>query len=123
MVILASEDVGLADPQALVMATAAAHAVEYVGLPEAQLNLAEAAIYLARAPKSNEVIRALGAAREEASGNHAVPPHLRDAHYQGAKKLGHGVGYVYPHTDPQDAEGQRYLPNGVEGGYVDGNET
>jgi putative ATPase len=119
MVILASEDIGPADPRALLMATAAAHAVEYVGLPEAQLNLAQVVVYLARAPKSNEVIRSLGAAREEASGNHPVPTHLRDAHYKGARKIGHGVGYVYPHADPGGAEGQRYLPDGVKGGYVD----
>ena len=119
MVILASEDIGLADPQALLVATAAAHAVELVGLPEAQLNLAEATIYLARSPKSNEVIRALGAAKDEATGRHDVPTHLRDAHYPGAKKLGHGVGYVYPHSDAEDARSQRYLPDGVEGGYVD----
>ena len=118
MVILASEDIGPADPRALLMATAAAHAVEYVGLPEAQLNLAQVVVYLARAPKSNEVIRSLGAARQEAAGNHPVPSHLRDAHYKGAKKVGHGVGYVYPHADPEGAQGQRYLPDGVRGGYV-----
>jgi putative ATPase len=115
MVILASEDVGLADPQALVVAVAAAQAVEFVGMPEAQLNLAEAAIYLARAPKSNQVIRALGEAMEDQAAGDPVPPHLRDAHYPGARKLGHGVGYVYPHSDPESAAGQQYRPERFEG--------
>ncbi len=109
MIILASEDVGLADPQALPMAVAAAQAVEHVGLPEARLNLAEAAIYLARAPKSNEVLRALGRATEDALSNDPVPVHLRDAHYPAARKLGHGKGYVYPHADPRGFE-LEYLP-------------
>ncbi len=115
MVILASEDIGIADPQALLVANAAAHAVEYVGLPEAQLNLAQAVIYLAKAPKSNAVIRALGRAREDAKGNDPVPPHLRDSHYQGAKKLGHGEDYAYPHDDPEAAKDQRYRPERFEG--------
>src|SRR5205807_2684494 len=84
MVVHASEDIGLADPRALLVATAAAHAVEYVGLPEAELNLAEAAIYLARAPKSNSVIAALGRAKEDAASADPVPLHLRDTHYPGA---------------------------------------
>jgi putative ATPase len=102
MIVLASEDIGLADPQALVVALAAAQAVEHVGLPEARLNLAEAAIYLARAPKSNAVITALGeAAKDVREHGHVRPPdELRDTHYYGAKKLGRGQGYVYPHTDP-----------------------
>ncbi len=102
MVILASEDVGNADPRALLVAVAAAHAVEHVGLPEARLNLAQAAIYLARAPKSNAVIAALGAAAADVRRHgHLRPPDaIRDAHYAGAKKLGRGVGYVYPHEDP-----------------------
>ena len=102
MVILASEDIGLADPQALLVAEAAARAVEYVGLPEAALNLAEAVIYLARAPKSNAVVVALGRAQADvrASVSQEVPAHLRDAHYKGAATLGHGEGYVYPHDDP-----------------------
>jgi putative ATPase len=102
MVILASEDIGNADPQALVVAVAAAQAVEHVGLPEAQLNLAQAAIYLALAPKSNAVLRALGDARKDVRehGTARPPKELRDAHYAGAKKLGHGQGYVYPHDDP-----------------------
>jgi putative ATPase len=115
MVILASEDIGLADPQALVVAVAAAQAVEFVGLPEARLNLAEAAIYLARAPKSNAVLRALSAATEDASRNDDVPAHLRDSHYPAAKRLGHGKGYVYPHADPEGAAGQQYRPDRYEG--------
>ena len=114
LVILASEDVGLADSHALVVAESAARAVEFVGLPEARLNLAHAAIYLALAPKSNSVTRALGSvtAAVRASGAQ-VPAHLRDAHYGGAREVGFGVEYVYPH----DVEGawvdQRYLPEDV----------
>jgi putative ATPase len=117
LVILASEDVGLADPMALLVATAAAHAVEYVGLPEAQLNLAEAVIYLATAPKSNRTAAAIWAAREDVrKGPSAeVPVHLRDAHYQGAKTLGHGKGYVYPHDDPTGWVAQQYKPQELEG--------
>ena len=117
LVILASEDVGLADPMALVVATAAAHAVEYVGLPEAQLNLAEAVIYLATAPKSNRTAAAIWAAREDVrQGPSAeVPVHLRDAHYQGARSLGHGKGYVYPHDDPTGWVAQQYKPQELEG--------
>ncbi|HWC32652.1 MAG TPA: replication-associated recombination protein A, partial [Actinomycetota bacterium] len=115
MIILASEDVGMADPQALPVAVAAAHAVEHVGLPEAQLNLAHAAVYLARAPKSNAVYTAIGRARADAAANAPVPLHLRDAHYPGARKLGHGEGYVYPHDDPDGAKDQRYLPERVRG--------
>ena len=114
MIILASEDIGLADPQALVQAVAAAQAVEHVGLPEAQLNLAQAAIYLSQAPKSNAVLRALGRARQDAVSNAPVPVHLRDAHYPAAKKLGHGKGYRYPHEDPE-ATGQQYLPDEATG--------
>src|SRR5207244_11069712 len=88
MIVHASEDIGLAGPRALLVAVAAAQAVEHVGLPEARLNLAEAAIYLARAPKSNSVITALGAATEDAVSSEPVPLHLRDPHYQGARKLG-----------------------------------
>jgi putative ATPase len=116
LVILASEDVGLADPHALPIATAAAHAVEYVGLPEAQLNLAHAVTYLANAPKSNSVTIALGAAladvRELPAGE--VPAHLRDAHYRGAAALGHGAGYVYPHDVPNGRVDQRHLPPEVD---------
>ena len=117
LVILASEDVGLADPMALVVANAAAHAVEYVGLPEAQLNLAEAVIYLATAPKSNRAALAIWRAREDVrKGPSAeVPVHLRDAHYQGAKTLGHGKGYAYPHDDPSGWVDQQYVPAELEG--------
>jgi putative ATPase len=94
---------------------AAAQAVELVGLPEARLNLAEAAIYLARAPKSNAVLRALSAATEDAVRNDAVPAHLRDSHYPAAKRLGYGKGYVYPHADPEGAEGQQYRPERFKG--------
>jgi putative ATPase len=102
MVILASEDIGNADPQALVVAVAAAQAVEHVGLPEAQLNLAQAALYLALAPKSNAVLRAIADARKDVREHGTVrpPSELRDAHHPGAKKLGRGQGYVYPHDDP-----------------------
>ena len=117
MVILASEDIGLADPQALLVAEAAARAVEYVGLPEAALNLAEAVIYLARAPKSNAVVVALGRAQADvrASVSQEVPTHLRDAHYKGAATLGHGDGYVYPHDDPSGVVPQQYRPDSLEG--------
>jgi len=117
MVIFASEDVGMADPQALVIATAAAQAVEFVGLPEVQLNLAHAVVYLATAPKSNAVIRAIGAAMAdvEKEGQGAVPSHLRDAHYPGAKALGHGAGYKYPHDFPGASVEQTYMPEGFEG--------
>ena len=117
MVILASEDIGLADPQALLVAEAAARAVEYVGLPEAALNLAEAVIYLARAPKSNAVVRALGLAQADVRSGLAqeVPAHLRDAHYKGAASLGHGEGYVYPHDDPSGVVEQQYRPEALQG--------
>jgi putative ATPase len=112
LVILASEDVGMADPNALPLATAAAHAVEYVGLPEAQLNLAHAVVYLATAPKSNSSMVALGEAmaelRERPTG--PVPAHLRDSHYPGAQGLGHGKGYVYPHDAPEGWVEQDYRP-------------
>ena len=117
MVILASEDIGLADPQALLVAEAAARAVEYVGLPEAALNLAEAVLYLARAPKSNSVLVALGRAQADVRSGlqQEVPVHLRDAHYKGAATLGHGEGYVYPHDDPAGAVAQQYRPDTLEG--------
>ncbi|HXP32627.1 MAG TPA: replication-associated recombination protein A [Acidimicrobiales bacterium] len=117
MVILASEDIGLADPQALLVAEAAARAVEYVGLPEAALNLAEAVIYLARAPKSNAVVVALGRAQADVRSGivQEVPTHLRDAHYKGAASLGHGEGYLYPHDDPSGVVPQQYRPDALEG--------
>jgi putative ATPase len=116
MVVLASEDIGNADPRALLVADAAAHAVEYVGLPEAQLNLAQAAIYLAEAPKSNAVIAALRAAQRDVGEHGALrpPKPLRDAHYRGAKKLGHGEGYIYPHSDPRGFEVD-HLPEELKG--------
>ncbi|MDR7461354.1 MAG: replication-associated recombination protein A [Armatimonadota bacterium] len=117
MVIHAAEDVGLADPTALVVATAAAHAVEYVGMPEAQIPLAEAALYIACAPKSNAVVRALAKAREDVRTLPAepVPPHLRDSSYPGAAVLGHGTGYRYPHDYPGGFVEQDYLPEGLRG--------
>ncbi len=115
LVILASEDIGLADDEALVVAAAAARAVEYVGLPEAQLNLAHAVIRLATAPKSNRVTVALERAATDAraAGVGEVPTHLRDAHYRGAKSLGHGKGYRYPHDDPSGFVAQQYRPDEV----------
>jgi putative ATPase len=117
MVIFASEDVGLADPTALTAATAAAHAVEYVGLPEARLNLAQAAIHLATAPKSNAVTTAIEEAMADVRAGRAgsVPRHLRDSHYAGSKGLGHGVGYAYPHNDPRGVVAQQYAPDDVVG--------
>jgi putative ATPase len=115
MIIFASEDIGLADPQALVVATSAARALEWVGLPEAQYSLAEAAIYLATAPKSNSAggyFRAL--ADVEAEGVLEVPDHLKDATRDG-KALGHGKGYKYPHDFPDHWVRQQYLPNGLKG--------
>ena len=117
LVILASEDVGMADPISLVVADAAARAVEFVGLPEAGLNLAQAVVHLATAPKSNRVTVALGRAGVDAraSGVGEVPTHLRDAHYRGAAQLGHGDGYRYPHDDPTGWVDQRHRPDEVEG--------
>jgi putative ATPase len=113
LVILASEDIGEADPLGLVVATAAAHAVEYVGLPEAQLNLAQAVVHLATAPKSNRAAMGIWRAREDVRNGIGgeVPVHLRDAHYRSARSLGHGVGYEYPHDDPRGWLRQQYLPD------------
>jgi len=113
LVILASEDIGEADPAGLVVATAAAHAVEYVGLPEAQLNLAQAVVHLATAPKSNRAAMGIWRAREDVRNGIGgeVPVHLRDAHYRSARSLGHGVGYEYPHDDPRGWLRQQYLPD------------
>jgi len=115
MIVLASEDIGNADPRALVVAVAAAHAVEHVGLPEASLNLAQAAIYLARAPKSNASYLALKRASADVRevGNVRPPKALRDASYYG-RQLGHGEGYVYPHEDPAGFETD-YLPGELKG--------
>jgi len=117
MIVHASEDIGNADPRALLVAVAAAHALEHVGLPEARLNLAQAAIYLARAPKSNAVITAIGAALQDVREHGALrpPKSLRDAHYPGARKLGHGEGYIYPHDDPRGFEVD-YLPDELRSG-------
>jgi putative ATPase len=107
--------VGQADPLALVVADAAARAVEFVGLPEAQLNLAQAVVHLACAPKSNRVTVALGLAqqdvREGPRGD--VPSHLRDAHYRSASSIGHGEGYVYPHDRPGAWADQEYRPEAI----------
>ncbi|MEA3019675.1 MAG: putative ATPase [Actinomycetota bacterium] len=117
LVILASEDVGMADPMAIVVATAAAQAVEFVGLPEAQLNLAQAVVHLATAPKSNRSALGIWNARTDVKERPAgeVPAHLRDAHYQSAAKLGHGKGYEYPHDDPRGWSEQEYRPPEVAG--------
>ena len=106
---------GMADPTSLLVANAAAQAVEYVGLPEAQLNLAQAVIHLATAPKSNTSTVGIGRARADvrAGITGEVPVHLRDAHYKGAASLGHGSGYEYPHDDPRGWLPQRYLPEAV----------
>jgi putative ATPase len=112
LVILAAEDVGLADPGALSLANAAFSAVERIGMPEAQLILSEATLYLATAPKSNSATVAISEATREIRERPTmeVPLHLRDAHYQGAGSLGHGVGYLYPHDYPGHWVPQNYLP-------------
>jgi putative ATPase len=117
LIVHASEDIGLADPSALQAATAAAQAVEFVGLPEARLNLAQAVIHLSLAPKSNAVIMAIEAAAADVRAGLAgpVPPHLRDAHYAGAQRLGHGHGYSYPHDDPAGVVAQQYAPDSIAG--------
>ena len=114
----AAEDVGLADPNALLIAQAAAYAVEFVGMPEGRIPLTEAALYITTAPKSNSVImaidKALSTVRNERTG--AVPIHLRDAHHKGAaKKLGHGVNYKYPHDYEDGFVSQNYLPDALQG--------
>jgi putative ATPase len=116
MVILASEDVGNADPQALLVADAAARAVDRVGWPECALNLAQATVYLALAPKSNASYKGLEAARAEvrANGAKTPPDYLRDAHYPGAKSLGRGEGYRYAHDEPGGVSDQQLLPEGLE---------
>ncbi|MGH9064856.1 MAG: replication-associated recombination protein A [Acidimicrobiales bacterium] len=117
LVILASEDIGMADPMALVVADAAARAVEMVGLPEAGLNLAQAVVHLAAAPKSNRVAMGLWRAEEDVTNRPAgpVPAHLADSHYRSARTIGHGVGYAYPHDDPRGWVPQRYRPDEVAG--------
>ena len=117
IMILASEDIGLADPQALQVATAAAQSVALVGMPEARIILSQAVIYCALAPKSNAaynaINRAIADVRSGASGQ--VPVHLRDGHYAGAKQFGHGVGYVYAHDEPGHVAAQQYLPDTLRG--------
>ena len=115
LIVHASEDVGLADPTALLTAVAAAQAVEFVGLPEARINLAQAVIHISLAPKSNAVIKAIGAADADVRNGliGAVPAHLRDAHYPGAGKVGHGEGYLYPHDFDGGIVAQRYAPDPV----------
>ncbi len=115
LIVHASEDVGMADPTALQTAVAAAQAVEFVGLPEARINLAQAVIHISLAPKSNAVIKAIGAADADVRNGliGAVPAHLRDAHYSGAGKVGHGKGYLYPHDFDDGIVAQRYAPDPV----------
>lgn len=117
IMILASEDIGLADPQALQVATAAAQSVALVGMPEARIILSQAVIYCALAPKSNAaynaINRAIADVRAGASGQ--VPVHLRDGHYAGAKQFGHGVGYIYAHDEPGHVVAQQYLPDTLRG--------
>jgi putative ATPase len=114
LVIFASEDVGLADPLALPLAISAQQAVEFVGLPEARITLAHAVAYLATAPKSNSAYAALGKAEKDLAEGRtlAVPAHLRDSHYKGAKSLGHGEGYKYAHNYEGGYVPQAYLPEG-----------
>jgi putative ATPase len=99
------------------VAVAAAHAVEFIGLPEARINLTQATIHLALAPKSNSVIKAIGAAQADVRAGLAgpVPPHLRDAHYPGSARLGHGKGYEYPHDFPEGVVAQQYAPDSLAG--------
>jgi putative ATPase len=115
LVILAAEDVGLADPQGLVVAQAAADAVSFIGMPEGRIVLAEATAYLALAPKSNRSYKAIDAAIADVRAGRAgvVPNHLRDGHYAGAERLGHGKGYLYAHDGPHGVSAQQYLPDSV----------
>ncbi|MCE5289061.1 MAG: replication-associated recombination protein A [Nocardiaceae bacterium] len=117
LVVHASEDIGMADPQALLVATAAAQAVQLIGMPEARLALAQATIHLATAPKSPAVIAAIGAAMSDINAGKAglVPPHLRDGHYAGAAKLGNAQGYQYPHDTPGGVLPQQYPPDELVG--------
>jgi putative ATPase len=117
IMIAASEDVGMADPTALQTAVAAAQAVALVGMPEARIILGQAVVHLALAPKSNASYAAINAAVADvrAGRGGAVPPHLRDSHYAGAAKHGHGAGYRYAHDDPQGVVGQQYAPDGIDG--------
>jgi len=124
LIILASEDIGLADPQALVIASAAADAVAFIGMPEGRIPLAEATVYLALAPKSNASYRAINQAISDVRSGKAghIPAHLRDAHYPGAASLGHGVGYRYSHDDPRGVVTQSYLPDSLLLGFATTNQ-
>ena len=117
LMISSSEDIGMAAPGVLQTCVAAAQAVQLIGMPEAQLILAHATIAVATAPKSNAVTTAIGAARADVASGHIglVPPHLRDAHYSGAQKLGHGQGYIYAHDAPHAVARQQYLPDELVG--------
>ncbi|QBI55103.1 replication-associated recombination protein A [Streptomonospora litoralis] len=117
IVVHASEDVGMADPTALQVAVSAAQAVELIGLPEARINLAQAVVHIALAPKSNAVVSAIDAAMADVRQGRAgpVPAHLRDAHYQGARELGHGAGYAYAHDHPGGVAAQQYAPDALVG--------
>ncbi|MEY8577654.1 replication-associated recombination protein A [Corynebacteriaceae bacterium 6-324] len=113
LIVHASEDIGMADPTALPTAVAAAQAAQLIGLPEARIPLAQAVIHLATAPKSNSVMQAIAAAQEDIGRGKIghVPPHLRDGHYEGAKRMGSAVGYQFPHDDPRGVVAQQYLPD------------
>src|SRR5208283_3205918 len=117
LMILASEDIGMADPTALQTAVAAAQTVQLIGMPEAQLTLAHATVHLATAPKSNAVTTALGAAMNDVKAGKVgmVPPHLRDGHYSGAAALGNAQGYKYSHNDPDGVVAQQYPPDELVG--------
>jgi len=117
IIVHAAEDVGMADPQALQVAIAAAHALEFIGMPEARIPLAEAVIYISTAPKSNSVVKAIDSVLNYVRNNPTgtVPLHLRDTHYKGAGELGHGQGYKYPHNYSGNYVKQQYLPEGLTG--------
>ncbi|KQO99961.1 AAA family ATPase [Leifsonia sp. Leaf264] len=117
IIVSASEDIGMADPQALVVAIAAADAVQYIGMPEGRIPLAQAVVHLATAPKSNAAYNGINAAIADVKAGKIgrVPKPLRDAHYAGAKRLGHGKGYKYPHDDDIGVVEQQYLPNELKG--------
>ena len=117
IIVHASEDVGMADPNAMLIAHAAANALEWLGMPEARIPIAQAIIYIATAPKSNAVVTAIDAALRtvESTSGEPVPDHLRDTHYKGAARMGYGVGYKYPHDYPHHYVKQQYLPDKLQG--------
>ena len=117
IIVSAAEDVGIADPQALTIAVAAADAVQRIGMPEGRIPLAEAVVYLATAAKSNAAYTGINEAMADVKAGRfgRVPKHLRDAHYAGAKRLGHGRGYRYPHDDDRGVVKQQYLPDELHG--------